>query len=124
MRQLRHENLVGYLFVADQGSKISIVMEWAGDSLREHRTVTAPKQYCEAVARHMVYQLTHALVYLHQKVRHLLHRARPVLSWVQQAARYGSWLWQGVPSGNHRHAKLRWWWASDHSAVCRSCLTI
>jgi serine/threonine protein kinase len=69
LRQLHHENLVGYLFVADQGSKISIVMEWAGDSLREHRTVTQPKQYCEAVARHMVYQLTHALVYLHQKVR-------------------------------------------------------
>jgi serine/threonine protein kinase len=68
LRQLHHENLVGYLFVADQGSKISIVMEWAGDSLREHRTVTQPKQYCEAVARHMVYQLTHALVYLHSKV--------------------------------------------------------
>ncbi|WIA36954.1 hypothetical protein OEZ86_008194 [Tetradesmus obliquus] len=72
LRQLHHENLVGYLFVADQGSKISIVMEWAGDSLREHRTVTQPKQYCEAVARHMVYQLTHALVYLHSKG--IIHR--------------------------------------------------
>eukprot|EP00882_Tetradesmus_deserticola_P000913 GHRQ01000992.1.p1 GENE.GHRQ01000992.1~~GHRQ01000992.1.p1 ORF type:complete len:517 (+),score=232.21 GHRQ01000992.1:150-1700(+) len=72
LRQVHHENLVGYLFVADQGSKISIVMEWAGDSLREHRTVTQPKQYCEAVVRHMLYQLTHAVVYLHQKG--IIHR--------------------------------------------------
>eukprot|EP00878_Enallax_costatus_P038487 GHUV01043750.1.p1 GENE.GHUV01043750.1~~GHUV01043750.1.p1 ORF type:complete len:184 (-),score=0.17 GHUV01043750.1:332-883(-) len=69
LRQLHHENLVGCLFVADQGNKLSIVMDWAGDSLRTHRTLTQPQQYNEAVARHMVYQLTHALVYLHQKVK-------------------------------------------------------
>eukprot|EP00878_Enallax_costatus_P016281 GHUV01017078.1.p1 GENE.GHUV01017078.1~~GHUV01017078.1.p1 ORF type:complete len:485 (+),score=122.48 GHUV01017078.1:578-2032(+) len=72
LRQLHHENLVGCLFVADQGNKLSIVMDWAGDSLRTHRTLTQPQQYNEAVARHMVYQLTHALVYLHQKG--IIHR--------------------------------------------------
>lgn len=67
LRQLRHENVVGFLFVADQGSRISIVMDWAGESLRDQRS-RAGAYFCEATARHMVYQLTHALAYLHAKV--------------------------------------------------------
>lgn len=56
------------MFIADQGSRISIVMDWAGENLREHRTVTQSQQYTEDVARYMMYQLTSALVYMHSKV--------------------------------------------------------
>jgi serine/threonine protein kinase len=69
LQQLHHENLISFLFVADQGSRISIVMNWAGESLRRYRTLSVPQQDNEAVARHVVYQLTNALVYLHNKVR-------------------------------------------------------
>jgi serine/threonine protein kinase len=56
------------MFIADQGSRISIVMDWAGENLREHRTVTQSQKYTEDVARYMMYQLTSALVYMHSKV--------------------------------------------------------
>jgi len=68
LQQLHHPHLVSFMFIADQGSRISIVMDWAGENLREHRTVTQSQQYTEDVARHMMYQLTSALVYLHAKV--------------------------------------------------------
>lgn len=69
LQQLQHPHLVSFMFIADQGSRVSIVMDWAGENLREHRTVTQPQQYTEDVARYMMYQLTSALVYLHNKVR-------------------------------------------------------
>lgn len=69
LQQLHHPHLVSFMFIADQGSRISIVMDWAGENLREHRTVTQTHQYTEDVARYMMYQLTSALVYLHSKVR-------------------------------------------------------
>eukprot|EP00775_Hariotina_reticulata_P002663 gene2663-2963_t len=72
LQQLHHENLISFLFVADQGSRISIVMDWAGESLRRYRTLSVPQQDNEAVARHVVYQLTNALVYLHSKG--IIHR--------------------------------------------------
>jgi hypothetical protein len=68
LQQLHHPHLVSFMFIADQGSRISIIMDWAGENLRVHRTVTQAKQYTEDVARHMMYQLTSALVYLHAKV--------------------------------------------------------
>lgn len=68
LQQLHHPHLVSFMFIADQGSRISIVMDWAGENLREHRTVTQSQQYTEDVARYMMYQLTSALVYLHNKV--------------------------------------------------------
>jgi serine/threonine protein kinase len=69
LQQLHHPHLVSFMFIADQGSRISIVMDWAGENLREHRTVTQPQQYTEDVARYIMYQLTSALTYLHSKVR-------------------------------------------------------
>lgn len=71
LRQLSHPNLMGFLFIADQGSRISVVMEWAGESLREHR-LAHPEQYGEAVARQLVAQLTSGLVFLHNKG--IIHR--------------------------------------------------
>lgn len=68
LRELHHPHLVSFMFIADQGSRISIVMDWAGENLREHRTVTQSQQYTEDVARYMMYQLTSALVYMHSKV--------------------------------------------------------
>jgi serine/threonine protein kinase len=68
LQQLHHPHLVSFMFIADQGSRISIIMDWAGENLREHRTVTQSQQYTEDVARYMMYQLTSALVYLHSKV--------------------------------------------------------
>jgi serine/threonine protein kinase len=68
LQQLHHPHLVSFIFIADQGSRISIVMDWAGENLRVHRTVTQSQQYTEDVARYMMYQLTSALVYLHAKV--------------------------------------------------------
>lgn len=68
LQQLHHPHLVSFMFIADQGSRISIVMDWAGENLRVHRTVTQSQQYTEDVARYMMYQLTSALVYLHAKV--------------------------------------------------------
>jgi serine/threonine protein kinase len=72
LRQLHHPHLVSFMFIADQGSRISIIMDWAGENLREHRTVTQSQQYTEDVARYMMYQLTSALVYLHSKVGHCM----------------------------------------------------
>lgn len=72
LRLLEHEGLVSYNFSVDEGARISIVMDWAGEGLREHRTLTHPNEYSEAAVRHMVYQLTTSLAYLHQKVG-LLH---------------------------------------------------
>lgn len=72
LQQLHHPHLVSFMFIADQGSRISIVMDWAGENLREHRTVTQSQQYTEDVARYMMYQLTSALVYLHNKG--IIHR--------------------------------------------------
>lgn len=68
LQQLHHPHLVSFMYIADQGSRISIVMDWAGENLRVHRTVTQSQQYTEDVARYMMYQLTSALVYLHAKV--------------------------------------------------------
>lgn len=69
MQQLHHSNLLSFLTVVDEGRRISLVMEWAGECLREARTLTQPQQYSEELVRHIMYQLTHALSYLHHKVR-------------------------------------------------------
>ena len=67
LRQLDHDNITSYAFIADERSKISIVMDWAGEGLREHRN-NSPGLYTEAAVRHMAYQLTSALLHCHQQV--------------------------------------------------------
>lgn len=71
LRQLSHDGLISYEFIADEGSRISIVMAWAGVPLREHRT-SHPAAYSEDTARHMAHQLASALAFLHS--RGIIHR--------------------------------------------------
>jgi serine/threonine protein kinase len=72
LQQLRHEGLVSYAFIADEGSRISIVMPWAGTPLREHRAAAGAAYDSEDAARHIAHQLASALAYLHE--RGILHR--------------------------------------------------
>jgi serine/threonine protein kinase len=72
LQQLRHEGLVSYAFIADEGSRISIVMPWAGTPLREHRAAAGAAYDSEDAARHIAHQLASALAYLHG--RGILHR--------------------------------------------------
>lgn len=71
LQQLRHDGLISYEFIADEGNKISIVMAWAGVPLREHRLANA-SAYTEDTARHMAHQLASALAFLHS--RGIVHR--------------------------------------------------
>lgn len=75
LQQLHHESLVGFLFMVDDGARLSVVMEWAGCGLK---TLLEPQQQPlgEDVARYITYQLTASLAWLHHKVR----RAQAVLS--------------------------------------------
>lgn len=68
LQRLHHENLVSYLLVADQGSKISIMMNWAGQSLRDFAAADQQQHFAESLAQHITCQLTRTLVYLHGKV--------------------------------------------------------
>jgi len=70
LQQLQHESLVSYLFIVDEGARLSIVMDWAGQGLRDlvQRQHQQQHQLGEDIARHITYQLTSSLVYLHQKV--------------------------------------------------------
>lgn len=119
LQQLHHPHLVSFMFIADQGSRISIVMDWAGENLREHRTVTQSQQYTEDVARYMMYQLTSALVYMHSKVGVLV--AKPMWGVVQTTShstavvvlRRSSPAWQGSWHGS----SVGWLW----HGVCFSC---
>ncbi|GBF90090.1 hypothetical protein Rsub_02798 [Raphidocelis subcapitata] len=71
LQQLGHEGLISYELTADEGSRISIVMAWAGTPLREHR-LAHPDEYSEDTARHMAHQLASALAFLH--ARGIVHR--------------------------------------------------
>ncbi|KAI8464551.1 MAG: kinase-like domain-containing protein [Monoraphidium minutum] len=71
LQQLRHDGLISYEFIADEGRRISIVMAWAGVPLREHR-LAHRAAYTEDTARHMAHQLASALAYLH--ARGIVHR--------------------------------------------------
>ena len=71
LRQLSHDGLISYEFIADEGPRISIVMAWAGVPLREHRLEHAA-EYGEDAARHMAHQLASALAFLHS--RGIVHR--------------------------------------------------
>jgi serine/threonine protein kinase len=83
LQQLDHDNITSYAFIADERNKISIVMDWAGEGLRDHRNAH-PELYTESAVRHMAYQLTSALLYCHQQVRGYLVRFC-LLAWL---ARY------------------------------------
>lgn len=72
LQQLHHVNIVNYLLVADQGSKISIMMDWAGYNLREYAALNQQQQYAESLVQHVAYQLTQTLAYLHSKVSELV----------------------------------------------------
>ncbi len=67
LQRLHHETLVSHLFLVDQGARFSIVMEWAGEGLRRVVQQQQP-QLGEDAVRHIVYQLTNSLVYLHRQV--------------------------------------------------------
>lgn len=67
LKQLQHECLVGFLFVADEGARISVFMDWAGNNLPE---AMAEQPCAEELAQHITYQLTSGLAHLQQKVGH------------------------------------------------------
>lgn len=66
--QLHHESLVGYLFIANEGARLSIFMDWAGQGLRELVEGQQRQPLGEDAARFIACQLTNSLVYLHNKV--------------------------------------------------------
>lgn len=109
LKQLHHPGLTSYNFIVDEGSRISVVMDRAGEGLREHRTLTHAGDYSEAVVRHMAYQLVTALVYLHSKVRAALGRClfgRACRGWRAVARR--STAAQGLRTDSHACSFRGW----------------
>lgn len=68
LRLMQHGSLVSYLFSAHQGSRTSIFMQWAGDSLQDALAGQLPCA-AEGVVQHIMAQLTSAVAHLHQQVR-------------------------------------------------------
>jgi serine/threonine protein kinase len=68
LQHLHHESLVGFLFIADEGARLSIFMDWAGQGLRELVEGQQRQPLGEDAARFIACQLTNSLVYLHNKV--------------------------------------------------------
>lgn len=68
MHQIHHSNLLSFVAAVDEGHRINVIMDWAGDCLREHRSLLYPQHYSEELVRLIMYQMTHALTYLHHKV--------------------------------------------------------
>lgn len=68
LQHLHHESLVGYLFIANEGARVSIFMDWAGQGLRELVEGQQRQPLGEDAARFIAGQLTNSLAYLHNKV--------------------------------------------------------
>lgn len=70
LQQLHHDGLVSYLFIVDEGVRLSVVMDWAGENLQDLAGMQQ-QPLGEDVARCVAYQLTDSLLYLHSKVSKL-----------------------------------------------------
>jgi serine/threonine protein kinase len=91
LQQLSHDGLISYELIADEGSRISIVMAWAGAPLPQHRAEHAAA-YSEDTARDMAHQLASALAFLH--ARGIVHRdIKPDNLGVQEDSRLQLFDW-------------------------------
>ena len=68
LQQLQHDSLLSYVFLVDEGIRFSVVMDWAGQGLRELVQEQQQQQVSEDIARHITFQLTNSLVYLQTMV--------------------------------------------------------
>lgn len=72
LQQLHHDSLTSYLFIVNEGARVSVVMDWAGQGLRS--LVKQQQPLGEDAARYVAFQLADSLAHLHSKVNTSLHR--------------------------------------------------
>lgn len=68
LSQLQHGSLVSFVFIADEGARLSVFMEWAGDSLRGLFAGQQQQACSEGLAQSIMFQLVSAVASLHSQV--------------------------------------------------------